>query len=32
VPVIVAAETGAILGAKLSRSGSWTRSSGGWGG
>jgi hypothetical protein len=32
VPVIVAAGTGVILGAALSRSGSWTRSSGGWGG
>jgi hypothetical protein len=32
VPVMVAVSTGAILGASLSRSGSWTRSSGGWGG
>lgn len=32
VPVIIAAGTGAILGAKLSRSGSWNRSSGSWGG
>jgi hypothetical protein len=29
VPVIVAAGTGAILGAKLSRSGSWNRASSG---
>lgn len=32
VPVVVAAGTGLILGAKLSRSGSWNRSSGGYGG
>jgi hypothetical protein len=32
VPVIIALGTGAILGAKLSRSGTWNRSSGGWGG
>lgn len=32
VPVMVALGTGVVLGAKLSRSGSWTRSSGGWGG
>jgi len=32
VPVIVAAGTGAILGAVMNRSGSWNRSSGGWGG
>ncbi len=31
VPVVVAAATGVILGAKMSRSGSWTRSSS-WGG
>jgi hypothetical protein len=31
VPVVVAATTGVILGAKMSRSGSWTRSSS-WGG
>jgi hypothetical protein len=32
VPIIVSAATGAVLGALLSRSGSWNRSSGGWGG
>ncbi len=32
IPVVVALGTGVVLGAKLSRSGSWTRSSGGWGG
>lgn len=32
VPVVIAAASGAILGAKLSRSGSWNRSSGSWGG
>jgi hypothetical protein len=32
VPVVVAVGTGAILGAKYARSGSWNRSSGGWGG
>jgi hypothetical protein len=32
VSVVVALETGAVLGALLSRSGSWNRSSGGWGG
>ena len=32
VPVMVAAATGAILGAAMSRSGSWNRSSGGSGG
>lgn len=32
VPVLIALGTGAILGAKLSRSGTWNRSSGGWGG
>lgn len=32
VPVMIALGTGVVLGAKLSRSGSWTRSSGGWGG
>ncbi len=31
VPVVIAIATGAILGAKMSRSGSWTRASG-WGG
>jgi len=31
VPVVIAAATGVILGAKMSRSGSWTRSSS-WGG
>jgi hypothetical protein len=31
VPVVIAAATGVILGAKMSRSGSWTRS-GSWGG
>jgi len=31
VPVVVAVATGVILGAKMSRSGSWTRSSS-WGG
>lgn len=31
VPVVIAATTGVILGAKMSRSGSWTRSSS-WGG
>jgi hypothetical protein len=32
VPVVVAVTTGAILGAKYARNGSWNRSSGGWGG
>ncbi|WP_437728362.1 hypothetical protein [Sorangium sp. So ce861] len=32
VPVVVALGTGAILGAALSRSGSWNRASGGYGG
>jgi hypothetical protein len=32
IPVMIALGTGVVLGAKLSRSGSWTRSSGGWGG
>jgi hypothetical protein len=32
VPVVVSIATGAILGAKLFRNGSWNRSSGGWGG
>lgn len=32
VPVVVAVGTGVILGARYSRSGSWNRSSGGWGG
>ncbi|MGK3994290.1 hypothetical protein [Sorangium sp. So ce1024] len=32
VPVVVAIGTGAILGAALSRSGSWNRASGGYGG
>jgi len=32
VPVVVAITTGAVVGAELGRSGSWNRSSGGWGG
>jgi hypothetical protein len=32
VPVVIALGTGVILGAALSRNGSWNRSSGGWGG
>jgi hypothetical protein len=32
VPVVVSVATGLVLGAKLFRSGSWNRSSGGWGG
>jgi hypothetical protein len=32
VPVVVSVATGLVLGAKLYRSGSWSRSSGGWGG
>ncbi|HTN88194.1 MAG TPA: hypothetical protein VL242_31155, partial [Sorangium sp.] len=32
VPVVVALGTGVILGAALSRSGSWNRASGGYGG
>ena len=32
VPIVVATATGVILGAEMSRSGSWSRSSGGWGG
>jgi hypothetical protein len=32
VPVVVALGTGVILGSRYSRSGSWNRSSGGWGG
>ena len=32
VPVVVATATGVILGAEIARSGSWSRSSGGWGG
>jgi hypothetical protein len=32
VPVVVALGTGIILGSRYSRSGSWNRSSGGWGG
>jgi hypothetical protein len=32
VPIIVAVGTGVILGAALSRNGSWNRSSGSWGG
>jgi hypothetical protein len=32
VPVVVSVATGLILGARLYRSGSWHRSSGGWGG
>ncbi|MCA9584204.1 MAG: hypothetical protein KC657_02485 [Myxococcales bacterium] len=32
VPIMVAVGTGAVLGARHSRSGSWNRSSGGWGG
>jgi hypothetical protein len=31
VPVVIAVATGAVLGAKLSRSGSWLRTSS-WGG
>ena len=32
VPVVVSVATGLVLGARLFRSGSWNRSSGGWGG
>lgn len=32
VPVVIAVGTGVVLGARYSRSGSWNRSSGGWGG
>lgn len=32
VPVVVALGTGLVLGARYSRSGSWNRASGGWGG
>jgi hypothetical protein len=32
VPVVISVATGLVLGAKLFRSGSWNRSSGGWGG
>jgi len=32
VPVAVSAATGAVLGAYFARNGSWSRSSGGWGG
>lgn len=32
VPVMIALGTGVVLGARHSRSGSWNRSSGGWGG
>ncbi len=32
VPVVLAASTGALLGVVWSRSGTWNRSSGGWGG
>ncbi len=32
VPVVVSIATGLVLGARLFRSGSWNRSSGGWGG
>lgn len=32
VPVVVATATGAVLGAQFTRNGSWSRSSGGWGG
>jgi hypothetical protein len=32
VPVVIAVATGVVLGARYSRSGSWNRTSGGWGG
>jgi hypothetical protein len=32
VPVVIAVGTGVILGARYSRSGSWNRASGGFGG